>query len=346
MSYNIPMKKIRVAVLIGGKSPEHDVSLVSGKVVVNNLDKKKYQVVPVIISRDGRNWQIKTLTQFNQLNFKINREFKDLEKNSKKNTKFSIPINIKPSPDVFFIAMHGPFGEDGTIQGMLDFLGVTYTGAGVLASALAMNKILFRKIMEHSKILIPKGVSFSKHEQIPLNKIKKLGNSWVVKPSSQGSSVGITIVKDKKKMEKAIKNAFKYDDQILVEEYIKGIEVSCGVLGNEKPYALPVIEICPKNEFFDYEAKYTPGMCKEIVPARLSKQLTKKIQQLSVDVFKAINCSGFGRVDLLIKNNQPYVLEINTIPGLTPTSLLPQEAKAAGISYSQLLDLVIQYALE
>jgi len=340
------MRKLRVAVLMGGKSPEHDVSLVTGKGVVKNLDKKKYEVVPVIVSRNGRDWQVKTLTQFNQLNFKINRGFKDLENNGKKNTSFSVPININPSPDVFFIAMHGPFGEDGTIQGMLDFLGVPYTGANVLASALGMDKIAFRKIMEYSKLPGPQWISFSKHEKIPWGKINKLGKTWVVKPSSQGSSVGVAIVSQKSALKKAINQALKYDGQVIVEPYIKGIEVSCGVLGSTKPYALPVIEICPKNEFFDYEAKYTPGMCEEIVPARLSEKLTKKIQQLSVAVFKAINCKGFGRVDMLIKNNQPYILEINTIPGLTPTSLLPQEAKAAGISYSKLLDLVIQYAID
>lgn len=305
------MSKLRVAVLMGGKSPEHNVSLVTGKGVVENLDKEKYEVIPVKVPSQGCD-----------LGF----------------------LNLSPAPDVFFIAMHGPFGEDGTIQGMLDFLGYKYTGSGVLASAIGMNKIIFKKLIEYAQIPTPKWVVVLKGSQVPKG-INKIGPPWVVKPSGQGSSVGVKIVKAEKKLDEAINQAFEYNSKVLVEEYIEGTEVSCGVLGNNKPQALPVIEICPKNEFFDYEAKYNAEKCDEIVPARISDEMTKKVQEIAVKVYETINCRGFGRVDMIIKKDIPYVLEINTIPGLTPTSLLPQEAKAAGISYSQLLDKVIKYAL-
>jgi D-alanine-D-alanine ligase len=306
------MAKLKVAVLMGGKSPEHEVSLVTGRGVVENLDKEKYEVVPITIPKET-----------NDLEF----------------------LDLSPPPDLFFIALHGPFGEDGTIQGILDFLGYKYTGSGVLASALGMNKIMFKKVIKQENIPTPNWIVLNKSETILDEKLNKIGPSWVVKPSSQGSSVGINIVNKQKELKKALDKAFEFDNQVLVEEYIDGIEVSCGLLGNDNPRALPVIEICPKTEFFDYQAKYNAEKCEEIVPARISDQLTEKVQDLAKRVYRTINCCGFGRVDMIIKDNHPYVLEINTIPGLTPTSLLPQEAKAAGISYSKLLDKVIEFSL-
>ncbi len=300
---------------MGGKSPEHEVSISTGIQVVKNLDKHKYEVAPIKLT--------KNLTK---------NEITDL-------------INLNPGLDIYFIAMHGPFGEDGTIQGMLDFIGAKYTGAGVISSALGMNKVLFRKILEAEKLPSPEYIALNKREKIP-QQVKNFGPSWVVKPSSQGSSVGVNLAKNDEELQKTAAAAFQYDKQILVEEYLTGKEISCGVLGNKKPFALPVIEICPENEFFDYESKYTPGKCEEIVPARINKLLTKKVQNLAVKVYQAVNCRGFGRVDMIIKKDQPVVLEINTIPGLTPTSLLPQEAKAAGISFPELLDLIIKFGLE
>lgn len=308
------MGKLRVAVIMGGKSPEYEVSITTGNQVIENLDKNKYEIIPVRLS--------KNLTK---------KEIIDL-------------INLTPSPDIFFIAMHGPFGEDGTIQGMLDFLGLKYTGAGVLGSALGMNKIAFRKVLQSENLPNPKYFVLTKGEK-KTSKLKNLGPPWVVKPSSQGSSVGVSISKNQNQLQKALKKAFQYDEHILIEEYLAGIEISCGVLGNKHPFALPVIEICFENEFFDYEAKYTPGKCKEIVPARIDKTLTNKVQDLAVKVYRTVHCQGFGRIDMIIKNNNPYILEINTIPGLTPTSLLPQEAETAGISFSELLDLVIKFGL-
>lgn len=312
-------KKIKVVVLMGGKSPEHDVSLATGREVVKHLDKKKYEVASFIINREGKNLDLQ----------KIQRIFSRL-----------------PGRGVVFLAMHGPCGEDGTIQAMLELAGLSYTGSGVLASALWMDKIMSRKILEKEKIMVPKYLVFRKGE--PEGRIWRFfGKPPVfIKPYNQGSSVGSLVVRQKGKLVKALRLAFFFSDPILVEEYLEGIEVSCGLLGNKNPQALPVAEIISKNEFFDYEAKYTPGRSEEIVPARIPKSLTKKVQQTAAKVFQTIGARGFARVDMIIKGKTPVVLEINTIPGLTPVSILPKEAAAAGISYSMLLERIIELAWE
>ncbi|MFH1601943.1 MAG: D-alanine--D-alanine ligase [Candidatus Shapirobacteria bacterium] len=310
------MARLRVAVIMGGGGSEHDVSLATGREAIRNLNKAKYQTFPLTVSPKDDNW-----------------------------LAYFMNLKKKEKIDLCFLALHGSFGEDGTIQGMLDFLGIAYTGSGVLASALGMNKIFFKKLMVAEGLTVPKSICVSNKEKFTLKKIYNLGASWVVKPACQGSSVGVSIVLDKKDLKNSLKKAFSYDKQAIIEEYLLGKEVSCAVLGNDSPYALPVIEICPKGKFFDYWAKYIPGECKEIVPARLSKKTTSQVQKLAVEVYKAVGCRGYGRVDMIIKEKKPYILEINTLPGLTPTSLLPQEAKAAGINYSQLLDLIIGYAL-
>lgn len=314
------MSKLRVAVLMGGNSSENEVSLVSGQEVIKNLDTEKYKIYPVILPKNKK---------LNIKDFGWIEEFK---------------------PDVVFIALHGQGGEDGVAQGFLEFLGIPYTGCGVLASALGMDKFSFKSLMKQNNINVPRGMVFKKDVEVLQIRIyeeknKNLGNKWVVKPSNQGSSVGVSIVKDELKLNEALKKAFKFSDKAIVEEFIEGIELACGVLGNENPEALPVIEICPKNEFFDYEAKYTDGKCEEIVPARIFDKDTKLVQKIAVEVFKIVGGRGFARIDFILKNHVPYVLEINTIPGLTPNSLLPKEAKAAGISYSELLERMIELSL-
>jgi len=283
---------------MGGNSSEYNISLISGKEVLRNLS-DKYIGVPIVVAKDGNEW-------LNNL--------------------------LREKPDICFIAMHGLFGEDGKIQGMLDILKIKYTGSGVLASAVGMDKILFRKIMQAEGIVVPKLTS-----KFPC----------FVKPHNQGSSVGASIVRSKKDLKKAIKLVKKYSRQVIIEEYLKGTEVTCAVLGNEKPIALPVIEIIPlKGEFFDYVSKYTESGSKEIVPARISQALTREVQDLAIRVYKAVGCRGFGRVDFILKDNKyPIVLEINTIPGLTPMSLVPKAAKTYGLSYSELLDKIIKYSI-
>lgn len=307
------MNKIKVAVLMGGKSSEHEISILSGQQVVANLNQNKYEVFPVVISKTG-----------------------DLKINSILNKKV----------DLVFIAMHGPYGEDGTIQGMLELMDIHYTGSGVLASALGMDKIKFRKIIEIENIPIPKYIVVNKNEK--MKKLKALGGfPYFVKPHDQGSSVGASIAKNKNELKKSLNEAFKYSNKVLIDEYIKGRELTCSIIGNEKPIALPVLEIIPKKgNFFDYKSKYVEGGSNEIIPEDIPNRLIEKVKELSIEVFKAISCRGFARVDFLLKAGKLYVLEINTIPGLTQMSLLPKSAKAFGLTYSQLLDKIIKLALE
>ena len=303
------MKKIKVVVLMGGISSEREVSLISGNEVANNLDREKYKVIKIDFNGD--------CTWIDEI-----------------------------KPDLVFIVLHGKYGEDGTVQSLLDSVGTKYTGSGAAASILGMNKMFFKFLVNKEKIKNPKAI-FLRDKNINMNDLEKLGWPVVVKPVLGGSSIGISIVKSKEKLEEAVNLAFEYDKEILIEEYIKGTEVSCGVIEDKgELVALPVIEICPKKEFFDYSSKYDEKLCQEIVPARLSNEVTEKIQYLSKKIFKLLKCKGMARIDFIVKNNEPYVLEINIIPGMTSKSLLPKEAKAAGINYPELLDKIIESALK
>ncbi len=307
------MQKMKVLLLMGGGGSEHEVSLSSGQEVLKNFDKEKYEVVPMVM------------------------EIEELDMAKVKE------IN----PEVVFIALHGGVGEGGTVQKMLESEGIKFIGCGAETSELGLDKVRFLELVKNAEIPTPNGLVAKKGELVDLDIVKELGNKWVVKPASQGSSVGVTIVDNLDKLDGALELAFEFEDRAIIEEFLPGMEVSCGILGNESPVALPVIEICPKNVFFDYEAKYTDGKCEEIVPARLSEEITKKIQEYSLKVFEITKSKGFIRVDFVVKNGvEPVILEMNTIPGLTPNSLLPKEAKAVGIEYSQLLDKMIELALE
>lgn len=341
------MKKTKILVLMGGKSPEHEVSVISGRNVVENLDKDKYDVFPVVISKDGARWQLVSQSQLASLKDILEYKGTDKEVITRgKNQIESVDV-FSGSADCVFIAMHGPFGEDGTIQGMLELAGIPYTGSGVLASSLGMDKIAFRKYLVNDKtITTPKCVIVEKGKKV-IDVSKVLGKPpYFVKPSNQGSSVGSSIVKTTKDFKHSLDLAFKYGDRVLVDEYVKGIELTVSVLGNHRPRALPVVEIVPRvGKFFDYNSKYLESGAEEIVPARISKTLTKRVQDIAVRVHKILGCRGFSRVDFILKDStEPYVLEINTIPGLTPMSLLPKAAKSAGITYSKLLDMIINYA--
>lgn len=341
-------KKLRILVLMGGKTPEHEISLITGREVIRNLDKNKYNVLPLVISRTGKKWQLISSRELLALQDPLILKGTTKEYVASNKREIQGVKQLAKKIDVAFIAMHGPYGEDGTVQGMFEFAGIPYTGSGVLASALGMDKVMFRKILVGESIRVPKCVVVKNGKDSRVFG-KVLDNPpYFVKPHNQGSSVGISMVKTKKDLQKALNLAFKYSDITLVEEYIKGKEVTCGVIGNENPKPLPLVEISPqKAEFFDYESKYREKGAEEITPAKISASLTKKVQQIAIDVHRTIGCMGFSRVDFILRNDkEPVVLEINTIPGLTPMSLLPKAAKAAGISYSQLLDKIIYYAIK
>lgn len=307
-------KKLTVAILMGGRSPEHEISLISGREVLKNLDSKKYNPVPITISRAPSD-----------------------------NDKIQKTIEHHHC-DVAFIAMHGPYGEDGTIQGLLELIGIPYTGSGVLASALGMNKIYSRKLFTQAGLIVPKYIVITKNQNVQEEKFKEFNLPYFVKPYNQGSSIGASKVNQVSELQKALASAFAVSEKVLVEEYVSGREITGSVLGNENPKPLPLVEIVPKHDFFDYEAKYNERLTDEIVPARISQALTRKAQESALLAYQTLDCRGFGRVDMIIKEDEVYVLEVNTIPGLTPVSLFPKAARAAGISYPKLLDKIITLA--
>ncbi|MEO8065284.1 MAG: D-alanine--D-alanine ligase [Candidatus Doudnabacteria bacterium] len=337
-------KKLRIALIFGGTSQEREISLKSGKNVAENLSKKKYDVTPVEISEKGQ-WLISspTIKQIEKLGYtkKIssNREIVPIDKNS------------QGKIDVAFLALHGPGGEDGTIQGVLQSLGVKYTGSGILASALAMDKAKTKRVVASEGILVAPHVILNSEEYRKNSKkyLNKLHGKLVIKPNRIGSSLGVTIAKSKKEIKAGIRRAFEHDSEILIEEYLSGRELTVPVLGNQKLQALPVIEILPKrgSEFFDFRAKYNPDYSDEIVPAHIPRSLAKNLQERAVLIHKLLGCRGVSRSDFIVKDNgQIYFLEINTIPGMTANSLTPKSAKAAGISYPQFLDKLIGLALD
>jgi len=321
---------------MGGNSSEYEISLMSGREVIKNLNPNKYNIFPVNINRDGKNWQIgksATLSYHSSTDKKV--------KSINKTINASILTDNKI--DIVFIALHGPNGEDGRVQGFLELAGIPYTGSKVLSSAIAMDKVLSRQILEKTGLKVPKYLIYKKNDT--LNIIwQKFKLPIIVKPPDQGSSVGITKVVNKKNLKSALRKAFKYSSMALVEEFIEGTEITSGILGNDKLVVLPLIEIVSKNDFFDYEAKYNELKCDEICPARINKKLSKKAQDVAKKAYQALGCKGFGRVDMIIKDGNIYILEVNTIPGLTAVSLLPKAAREAGISYSKLLDKIISYS--
>ena len=305
-------KPRKIALLMGGRSSEREISIKTGKQISWTLAEQGYKVREIDPARD----LVKDLEDF--------------------------------QPDVVFIALHGRYGEDGTIQGLLEILGYPYTGSGVLSSALCMDKVTSKKVMLYEEIPTPsfKVVKTEKLDQDTVeNMIKKLGLPLVVKPVREGSTLGITIVKEADELIKAITEALKYDQTVLVEEFIDGIELTAAVLGTKDPQALPLIEIVSETGFYDYTAKYSPGMSHHIIPARISPETTKQVKELAVRTYKAMDCHQYSRVDFMIsKEGKPYVLEVNTIPGMTETSLFPDAAKAAGISFAQLVSLLVDEA--
>ncbi len=329
----MPNKKLKVAVLYGGISNERDISIMTGKNIIGALDIKKYSVHPIEIAKNG-SWKLKekgktrVLTVFDDHGGHVRSDLK----------KF----------DVVFIGLHGKYAEDGTIQSILDLIQVPYTGSGVMASALGMNKLKALELTSSIGIKTPKFIEILNGFKVSSVE-KKIGYPCVVKPNNSGSSVGVCIVKNRKELLKAIRNAFKEDDRVLVEEYIKGREFTCAVMGNArktKLFTFPPIEIKSSEKFFDYHAKYFSKDTEEICPAPINKKLTKKIQELSLKIHEILECDGVTRSDFMFKNKTFYFLEINTLPGMTSASLCPKSAEAIGMSFSKFLDAQITLALE
>jgi D-alanine-D-alanine ligase len=298
---------IRVAVLLGGISNEREISLKSGKKIIQNLDRKKYRVS----SYDPKTQLMKLI----------------------KDAKVG-------KIDVVFNGLHGKGGEDGAIQGLLEWLKIPYTGSGIEASALAMDKANTKAIYREHGIPTPPSLIV---EKVDLKLIKaKLGKHIVVKPNADGSSVGVMVNPPQNTWKKLIQIRIRKEGSCLIEAFCEGRELTVGILGDR---ALPVIEIRPKNDFFDFEAKYTPGMSDELCPAPIPKKIAKQAQKLGLKAHHVFGCKGYSRTDMIWSKHGLEVLETNTLPGMTATSLLPLAAKTAGIPFSKLLDMIIREAL-
>jgi D-alanine-D-alanine ligase len=307
-------KPLTVALLSGGISSEREVSLKSGEQVYAALNKDKYRIV-----------RYDPMSDLSRL------------------------VADAPTIDVALIILHGPFGEDGTVQGLLDLLGIPYQGSGVLGSAVSMDKLVSKQLYERSGIPTPAHITIRRDDSLKIETcLERIGLPLVIKPAKGGSSIGMAIVKTRDSLESAILEAFRYDNTLVVETYIHGTELTVGVIGNRNLKALPVIEIIPNSryDFFNYHAKYLPGASREICPARIDAVLTEKAQTYAIAAHRALFCEGYSRTDMMLRNRDLYILETNTIPGMTETSLLPLAAKTAGISFSELLDNLIELGIE
>jgi D-alanine-D-alanine ligase len=303
----------RVAVLMGGRSAEREVSLNTGCQVGDALGSLGWDVVRIDAGAAG---------------------FMDELRDS--------------GASVVFICLHGRYGEDGTVQGLLELLDMPYVGSGVLASALAMDKVMSKRVFSCEGIRSPEYVVLRRGE--PWDEaaiIERLGPKMVVKPASEGSSVGMHIVHEPAELGAALRDAFTHDEVVLVERVVTGVEVTIGVIGNEEPVALPTLEIVPEHEFYDYDSKYLPGMSTHIIPARVSEAARDECQRLAVAAHTVLGCRGMSRGDTIVaEDGTVYLLEVNTIPGMTSTSLLPDAARAAGIEFPALCERLVRLALE
>lgn len=342
------MKKERIAVglLFGGSSAEHEVSLVSAASVYKNLDKKKYDTVSIYINKEGL-WRIveSPLLPSTTLN---QGEFSSF-----------LPWRTNPDPkettvDIYFPVLHGPCGEDGTIQGLFEMADVPYVGATVLASAIGMDKALAKTLFRLKNLPVVHHLILSesdwkrKRKQFLSRISQEFQLPFFVKPANLGSSIGISKVKDYGQSDEAIHEAFQYDRKILIEEGITGRELECSVLGDENPQASLPGELIPFREFYDYRDKYVENKTSFIIPAKLPSSVVREVQRISLEAYAAIDCSGMARVDFFYDDKERRVLlnEINTIPGFTEISMYPKLWEVSGLPYAQLLDILIDLGLQ
>lgn len=298
---------MKVGVIMGGISSEREISLKSGNSVVENIDKNKYEVIPIVIDKK-----------------------EDI-------------INKVKGIDFALLALHGQFGEDGTVQAVLQTLGIPYSGCGPLSSAACMDKDMTKSLLQAAGIRTAPWINLRSEDEINYDDIKELGYPVVVKPTHGGSSVATFIIKEEKEIENAVKEAFKWDNEVMIEKFIKGDEITCPVMGREM---FPVVAIKPHAEFFDYTAKYADGGSDEFV-IELEESLHKEVEKMALDTYRALKCSVYARIDMIItEGGIPYILEVNTLPGMTKASLFPKSAAGRGIDFSGLIDLIIENSLK
>ncbi len=303
----------KVLVLYGGLSKEREISIRSGRAVATSLKRNGF----IVEEFDFRG--------------KIEHILKTF------------------SPDVVFIALHGKYGEDGTVQGALEIAGIPYTGSDVLASAICMNKFITKKLFNSLDIETPQSLLFRKGKQVPYKNVREYlkSDKVVIKPVDQGSTIGISIVDNEEDFKKGVRKAFELSDDIITEQFISGKEITVTVIGNgDNIIALPTIEIVPENDFYDYESKYVPGMSHHIIPARISGIANEKAKENALLIYKKLGLRDFARIDFIVSQEVPFALEANTIPGFTETSLVPDAARAYGMTFDNLTAFIVNEALK
>ncbi len=309
--------KPKIAVLMGGRSLERDISLVSGRRVERALKSRGYEVLALDVDEK------------------------------------LVPTLLSEKPDLVYIALHGKYGEDGTIQETLEIMGLPYTGPGPLPSMIGFNKILSKEFFKSHNIPTPEYfvLSTTTLKEMGASALldviwSKLGSPLVVKPAEQGSALGVKIVEKREDLAEALIAALGYDDRVIAERFIKGTEVAVSILGDDPPRALPVVEIVPRSGFFDFDSRYTPGMTEYFVPARLSSELTEEVKRVALLAHTTLECREISRVDIIVSDEDsiPYVLELNISPGMTETSLLPLAAEADGMSFEDLVEKIVKLA--
>ncbi|WP_411170005.1 D-alanine--D-alanine ligase [Clostridium sp. MB05] len=298
---------MKVGVLMGGISSEREVSLNSGNSMMQHINKEKYEVVPVVIDK-----------------------------------KEDVIEKVK-GLDFALLALHGKFGEDGTVQAVLQTLGIPYSGCDTLSSSLCMDKDLTKTVLKANGVRTARWLNVKSVEEIDYNKIEEIGYPVFIKPTNGGSSVATFKITKKEDVENAVLEGLKWDKEVMIEEFIKGDEITCPVFENEM---FPVLAIKAKTDFYDYEQKYSANGA-EHYAINLEKNLHKEVEKMALDTYKALKCSVYARIDMIItEDNVPYVLEVNTLPGMTATSLFPQSAAEKGISYTEFIDMIIEYSLK
>lgn len=339
-------QKTRITLLFGGRSVEHEVSLASAASIYRNLDKNKFGITSIYINREG-DWKSveSPLLATSELNKGKFHSFLPWEKE---------PSALSLETDIYFPVLHGSYGEDGTIQGFFEMADVPYVGATVLASALGMDKVVSKTLFKAKNLPVVKHLTILQKEWTQDRKaiLKKIEKEFpfpcFIKPANLGSSVGVTKVKEKSQAEPALETAFLYDKKILVEEGILGRELECSVLGNDEPISSLPGELIPYREFYDYNDKYIEGKTSFIIPADIPSSIAKEIQRISIEAFKALDCSGMARVDFFLQERTENVFlnELNTIPGFTEISMYPKMWEKSGLPYPELLEKLISLGLD
>ena len=363
--------RLRVGIFAGGRSAEHEVSIASADAVLRAIDRDRFEPFLIYIDRDGR-WllpngpapELETRSLAGILGALTPAEEVPILRS---HTDPQLPVAADPAGvaprvavrsladaiDVAFLVVHGPFGEDGTLQGFLELAGIPYVGAGVLASAVAMDKVVFKDLMRGHQLPVVESTWFRQAawEREPAHVMRevaeKIGERSVVKPARLGSSVGMTLVHDPGELPAALADAFRYDSKVIVERYVEGArELECGVLGNDDPIVFEPGEVRSLHEFYDYEAKYVEGLASVEPRADVDPDLAARLKELSLAAYRAVDCAGLARVDFLVTADEAYISEMNTLPGFTATSMYPKQAALAGLPFDALIARLIELALE